>query len=101
MVTPDDGELPKKNGKRRRDTATAAQYAKILAMLKPRGSVKSTHDFRREGVMQPAARLKELRDIFGCPIQRVALRTIWDDWGYQHKNVAFYSLIEPTNKRPL
>jgi hypothetical protein len=50
--------------------------------------------------MQPAARIKELRDRFGYPIQRVALQTIWDDWGYSHKGVAFYAIIVPIDNRP-
>lgn len=98
----DDSKKPKKRKNNWHETATAAQYAKILEMLKPYGKTKkSTHDLRRAGVMQPAARIKELRDRFGYPIQRVALQTIWDDWGYSHRGVAFYAIIVPIDNRPL
>jgi hypothetical protein len=97
----EDNKKPKNLKKNWRETATAAQYAKILELLKPIGHSKSTHDLRRAGVMQPAARIKELRDRYGYPIQRVALQTIWDDWGYSHRGVAFYAIIVPIDNRPL
>ena len=93
----DDNKKPKKRLKNWHETATAAQYAKILELLKPNGNSKSTHDLRRAGVMQPA----ELRDRYGYPIQRVALQTIWDDWGYSHRGVAFYAIIVPLVKSAL
>lgn len=101
MSALDDNKKPKKRLKNWRETATAAQYAKILELLKPNGNSKSTHDLRRAGIMQPAARIKELRDRFGYPIQRVALQAIYDDWGYSHRGVAFYAIIVPIDKRPL
>ena len=95
MIPPNDNKSAKKRNKKWYETATAAQYAKILKMLIPYGKELSTHQFRREGIMQPAARLKELRDQYGYAIYRVALRTIYDDWGYAHKNVAFYAMQAP------
>ncbi len=54
MNASDDNKKPKKHKKNWHETETSAQYSKILEMLKPYGeSVKSTHDFRRGGVMQP------------------------------------------------
>ena len=77
------------------ETATAGQYAKLLKLFTLIDKELHTHQLRREGIMQPAARIKELRERYGYNINRVALRSIYDDWGYQHKNVAFYALQAP------
>lgn len=77
------------------ETATAGQYAKLIKLFKPFGRELHTHQLRREGIMQPAARIKELRERYGYNINRVALRTIYDDWGYPHRSVAFYIMLPP------
>lgn len=78
-----------------KSTATEAQYERSIIML--RTGEKSTLDLRRAGVMMPAARLKELNDRYGYNIVRVALRDLWDEWGFCHKRIAIYALLgEPT-----
>ena len=81
------------------ETATAAQYATIIENLTPCGKRMHTHALRRLGVMQPAARTKELRERYGYPLERVGLVTIYDDWGFPHRNVALYALICPNDKQ--
>ena len=67
-----------------------AQYERCLSML--RSGEKSTIELRRGGVMMPAARVKELIKL-DYTIVRVALRDLWDEWGYLHPRVAIYALI--------
>jgi len=74
-----------------KSTLTEAQYERILAML--RTGEKSTIDFRRVGIMAPAARIKELNARAGCYIPTVALRDVYDDQGFRHSRVAFYELV--------
>lgn len=74
-----------------KSTATEAQYARIVIMT--RTGEKSTIELRRGGVMMPAARIKEMNERLGYVIVRVALRDIWDEWGYRHPRVAIYALI--------
>lgn len=95
----DDSKKPKKLKNKWHETATAAQYTIILDNLTPCGKRMHTHALRRLGVMQPAARTKELRERYGYQIERVALVTIYDDWGFAHKNVALYALICPNEKQ--
>lgn len=84
---------PKQSAK---STATEAQYERIADMT--RTGEKSTIDLRRGGVMAPAARIKEMNENRGFKIIRVALRDIWDEWGFCHPRVAIYALIgEPTS----
>jgi hypothetical protein len=84
------------------ETATAAQYATIIENLTPCGKRMHTHALRRLGVMAVAARTKELRERYGFPLYRVGLVTIYDDWGFAHRNVAMYALICPNDKhKPL
>lgn len=68
-----------------------AEYKRRPEML--RTSEKSTIDLRRGGVMMPAARIKELVEMRGYDIARVALRDLWDEWGYCHRRVAVYALL--------
>ena len=75
-----------------KSTATAAQYERIDQMLGT--GEKSTFDFRRAGIMAPAARIKEMNDKLGYYIPTVALRDLWDDEGYCHPRVAVYQLID-------
>ncbi|OOG57662.1 hypothetical protein B0E49_05070 [Polaromonas sp. C04] len=59
---------------------------------------RSTFDFRKAGIMAPAARIKELNDKHGFYIPTVALRDLWDEEGFCHPRVAVYSLVdEPAN----
>ena len=81
-----------------KSTATEAQYERSIIML--RTGEKSTIDLRKAGVMMPAARLKELKDRYGYNIVRVALRDLWDEWGFCHKRIAIYALLgEPMQGR--
>lgn len=76
----------------RKSTATAAQYERVIDML--RAGEKNTLEFRRAGIMAPAARIKELNDHHGFYIPTIALITIYDEWGFGHKNIAVYELID-------
>lgn len=68
-----------------------AQYARTLEML--RTGEKSTIELRRGGIMMPSVRVKELVEKRGYDITRVALRDLWDEWGYCHPRVAVYALL--------
>lgn len=82
-----------------KSTATEAQYQRILDML--RTGTRSTFDFRKAGVMAPAARIKELNDRHGYYIPTIALRDLWDEEGFLHPRVAVYELVdEPDGERP-
>ena len=74
----------------RQSTATFAQYARIITML--RQGERSTIELRRAGVIHPAMRIKELNEKFGFQIPRVDLRNLWDEEGYMHKRIAIYAL---------
>ena len=74
-----------------KSTSAEAQYARILDMT--RTGEKSTIELRRGGVMMPAARIKEMNERLGYNIIRVALRDLWDEWGFCHPRVAIYALI--------
>lgn len=74
-----------------KSTATAAQYIRLLAMLRW-GGEKSTLDFRKNGVIAPAARIKELNDKYGYSIPRVASRDLYDEQGFCHPRIAIYRL---------
>ncbi len=90
-------ETRTKNGPKHsaKSTATEAQYQRIADMT--RTGEKSTIELRRAGVMMPAARIKEMNEKRGFNITRVALRDIFDEWGFRHPRVAIYALIsEPT-----
>lgn len=75
-----------------KSTATEAQYARIVKML--RTGTKTTFDFRKNGIMAPAARIKELNQKHGYYIPTVAVRDLYDDEGYRHPRVAVYELID-------
>lgn len=84
------GETAKIRKLSAKSTSIEAQYERCLAML--RSGEKSTIELRRGGVMMPAARVKELTKL-DYNIVRVALRDLWDEWGYLHPRVAIYALI--------
>lgn len=80
-----------------KSTATEAQYERIDRMLST--GEKSTFDFRRAGIMAPAARIKEMNDKLGYYIPTIALRDIYDEEGYLHKRVGVYGLIDRPSKQ--
>lgn len=94
MKTPEPSkENPSAPSKRKfnaKSTATAAQYDRIVSML--RAGEKSTFDFRRAGICAPAARIKELNDRHGYSIPRVDLRDLYDSDGYRHQRIAIYRI---------
>lgn len=75
-----------------KSTATEAQYERIVSML--RSGTRSTFDFRKAGIMAPAARIKEMNDRMGYYIPTIALRDLYDDEGFKHPRVAVYELID-------
>jgi hypothetical protein len=82
-----------------KSTATEAQYERIDRMLST--GAKSTFDFRRAGIMAPAARIKEMNEKLGYNIATIALRDIYDEEGFLHKRVGVYELIErPQQAQP-
>ena len=83
---------PSKRNFTNKSTATEAQYERIDRMLST--GEKSTFDFRRAGIMAPAARIKEMNDKLGYYIPTIALRDIYDDEGFLHKRVGVYELID-------
>lgn len=81
-----------------KSTATQAQYERIVNLL--RTGTRSTFDFRKAGIMAPAARIKELNDKHGYYIPTIGLRDLWDEQGFMHPRVAVYELIdEPHGER--
>lgn len=96
MKTPDptnaESSAPNKRKSSNKSTATQAQYDRIVLML--RGGPKNTMELRRAGIMAPAARVKELNDNHGFYIPRAAEVDLWDEWGFSHKGIAVYELID-------
>ncbi len=80
-----------------KSSSIEAQYQRCLSML--RSGEKSTIELRRGGVMMPAARVKGLTEL-GYNIVRVALRDLWDEWGFLHPRVAIYALISKPAEGP-
>ena len=74
-----------------KSTATEAQYPRIVTMLET--GPKNTMEFRRAGIMSPASRIKEMNDRMGYYISSNPIN-VWDEWGYCHKGVALYELID-------
>lgn len=89
-----DFEVPQTGGPE--DSATEAQRERILQALRQRP--QSSEDIRRLGVMQPAARVKELRDRFGHHIETTRI-TMVDRDSWPHAGVALYSLVEQKGGR--
>ena len=79
-----------------RSTATEAQRARIVAML--RTGEKSTFDFRRAGIMQSSTRIFELR-ARGFVVPTVARRDMFDAEGYRHARVAVYALASEPDEQ--
>jgi hypothetical protein len=57
-----------------------------------RSGEKSTLELRRNGVMAPAPRTKEMRERYGIPIYRTRLQDLYDEQGFKHPRVAFYGI---------
>jgi hypothetical protein len=90
---------PNKRNFNPKSTATEAQYERVLTML--RTGPRNTMEFRRAGVMAPAARIKELNDEYGYAIPTVDRVDLWDEWGFKHARIAVYSLhAEPEMEGP-
>jgi len=81
---------PVKRRYSKRSTATEAQYHRIVKML--RALPKSTLDFRKNGIMAPAARIKELIDNFGFDIRQNPADLVDSD-GFLHKRVGIYTML--------
>ena len=70
-----------------------AQYQRVDRGFDYPGKLISTIDFRKLGVIHPSGRIKEMNERYGYNIQKVALRTVYDDEGFPHPRIAFYQLI--------
>ena len=70
-----------------KDTSTATQQLQVSALIKQHQS-RNTPEFRQHGIMQPASRIKELKEQ-GHNIQKV-LETYTDELGKVHHGVARY-----------
>ena len=94
MKTPDTtkavSSAPIKRDFNSKFIATAAQYKRLLQMLRLRPH--NTMELRRAGVMMPAARVKELNDRHGYQIPTVERVDLWDEWGFKHARIAIYEL---------
>lgn len=80
-----------------KSTVNAAQYLRITKLL--RAGKKNTYELRRNGIMAPAARIKEMNDRLGFQIPTVDRIAIYDEEGYPHFGVAVYQLIKEPEVR--
>lgn len=81
-----------------KSTATEAQYDRVLRLL--RAGRCSTIEFRKAGVIAPAVRIKELKDLHGYDIPTVERIDMWDEQGFLHPRIAVYELVsEPQEAR--
>lgn len=72
-----------------KSSATEAQRQRIINAL--RSSPKNSHELRELGVYQQSTRILELRRKgYRITTDRV---TLWDAFGYAHRNCALYTLI--------
>lgn len=72
-----------------KSTASEAQRQRIINAL--RISPKNSHELRELGVYQQSTRILELRRKgFEITTDRV---TLWDAFGYAHRNCALYTLV--------
>ena len=95
MKTPDTtNAMPSAPSKRKfssRSTATEAQYERIISELG--NGPRNTMQLRMLGVLCPAGRIKELNDKFGYYISSNPIN-ISDEYGFMHRGVALYELID-------
>lgn len=82
---------PRKRLGRAESSARGMQYKRIEKMLE--AGHKSTIDLRHGGIMMPSVRVKEM-NARGWKIIRVALRDMFDEWGFLHPRVAVYEMLE-------
>ena len=86
--SPPKGAYAGRRGINFKSTATAAQHARILALLAIRPH--NTEELRQAGVYQVSARIKELRQT-GHQIKTDRI-SLWDRDGFEHRGVALYSM---------
>lgn len=72
-----------------RSTATEAQIAKLITLVKRRPH--HTHELRMMGISHPAGRVFDLEKR-GYTLERTRVTTVDSD-GFEHVRVALYSLI--------
>jgi hypothetical protein len=77
-----------------KSTRLAAQYRRILSDLL--SGPKNTIQLRCAGIMQPAVRIKEMRENHGIDVNRVELVSVFDAEGFEHRRVAVYALGDCT-----
>ena len=83
--------------KPKKSSVTAAQYLLLTKLL--RAGKKNTYELRRNGIMAPAARIKEMNDRLGFQIPTVDRIAIFDEEGYPHFGVAVYQLVKEPEAR--
>ena len=71
-----------------------AQYQRVDNLYDFPGKLISTIEFRRQGVIHPSGRIKEMREQHGYNIAKVDQLTVYDEQGFPHPRIAFYELIE-------
>ncbi|HEY9572145.1 MAG TPA: helix-turn-helix domain-containing protein [Pusillimonas sp.] len=86
--SPPTGAYAGRRGFNSKSTATAAQQARILALLAIRPH--NTEELRQAGIYQVSARIKELRQM-GHQIKTDRI-SLWDRDGFEHRGVALYLL---------
>jgi hypothetical protein len=84
------GTSTKRPNRNAKSTAMCAQYLRIFDLTK--SGEKSTLELRRNGVMAPAPRTKEMRERYDIPIRRTRRQDLYDEQGYRHPRVAFYGI---------
>jgi hypothetical protein len=98
METPDNSKpLPSALNSRKfskKSTATEAQYERVDRLFDHVGKQITTFEFRKNGVLHPSGRIKEMNELLGYHIATVDLRTVYDDEGFAHQRIAVYELIE-------
>ena len=90
-IEPTTSSAPSKRKYSRMSTATAAQYERIAMLLS--SGPKNTIELRRDGIMMPAARIKEMNDRHGFDIPTIDRINVFDSEGYRHPRVAVYELV--------
>jgi len=86
--SPPKGAYAGRRGFNSKSTATAAQHARILALLARRP--QNTEELRKAGIFQVSTRIIELRAMgYNIKTDRI---TLWDRDGFRHHGVALYSL---------
>lgn len=74
-----------------KSTATEIQLAKVIALL--RTGPKTTMELRQHGIMQPAARVFQLKNEHAYSIT-TELLALYDAEGIRHSKCARYHLVE-------